>query len=68
MGPSYGTDELPRRDELLPNRPDTALCLCRDKTITALINRVEGRAGVVAHALKRLIENFQACKHLIRHL
>ncbi|HSJ39704.1 MAG TPA: hypothetical protein VK955_01455 [Xanthobacteraceae bacterium] len=63
-----GTDELPLRDELLPDRPDTALCLCRDETIAALIHRVEGRAGIVAHALNRLIENFQARKHLIRHL
>jgi hypothetical protein len=68
MARNCGTDEFPLGDELLPDRPDTALSLCRDETIAALIHRVEGRAGIVAHALNRLIENFQACQHLIRHL
>jgi hypothetical protein len=61
-------DELPLRDELLPDRPDTALRPRRDKTIAALIHRVEGHARIVAHAPSRLIENFQACQHLIRRL
>jgi hypothetical protein len=68
MARNSGTDEFPLRDELLPDRPGTALRLCRDETIAALIHRVEGRAGIVAHALNRLIENFEACQHLIRHL
>jgi len=60
MARKCGTDEFPLRNELLPDRPDTALRLCRDKTIAALIHRVEGRAGIVAHLPNRLIESFQA--------
>ncbi len=68
MARNCGTDELPLRDDLLPDRPDTALRLRCDKTIAALIHRVEGRAGIVAHALNRLIEHFQTCQHLVRRL
>jgi hypothetical protein len=66
MARNCGTDEFPLRDDLLPDRPDTALRLRRDETVAALIHGVEGCAGIVAH--KPPFENFEACRHLIRHL